>query len=48
MVVLTVAQVVFHAVNLEWGTRIAVENSPDDSRPPERMAVPRCDLRRWS
>ncbi|HJZ71846.1 MAG TPA: CDGSH iron-sulfur domain-containing protein [Vicinamibacterales bacterium] len=26
---------------LEWGTRIAVENSQDDSRPPEGMPVPR-------
>ena len=26
---------------LEWGTRIAVENSQDDARPPEGMPVPR-------
>ncbi len=26
---------------LEWGTRIAVENSQGDSRPPEGMPVPR-------
>jgi CDGSH-type Zn-finger protein/truncated hemoglobin YjbI len=26
---------------LEWGTRLAVENSQDDSRPPEGMPVPR-------
>lgn len=26
---------------LEWGSRIAVENSQDDSHPPEGMAVPR-------
>ena len=26
---------------LEWGTRIAVENSQDDSQPPEGMPVPR-------
>ena len=26
---------------LEWGTRIAVENAQDDSRPPDGMPVPR-------
>ncbi|MDY7089905.1 MAG: CDGSH iron-sulfur domain-containing protein [Actinomycetota bacterium] len=26
---------------IEWGTRIAVENSQDDARPPEGMKVPR-------
>lgn len=37
---------------IEWGTRLAVENSQDNSRPPQGMPVPRwwwvCDATPWA